>query len=533
MDCGEVLSNLINNVLDVSKIQAQMFQPLQIKAQSRTILHKVFNMNKMICIRKGLTLILEIDPNLPNFLLLDSGRLTQVLINLVSNSIKFTEEGYVKIKAIWNYDATGMVNEFVSELPNFMCIKPKVSFEDAGILAKAELEKVEDGKFVNKGVQTEVFASRSKSHRDTYSMLDNNQEHFLCKYHNEIKGTLTIEVEDSGIGISEENCRKLFNPFIQANSAISRLYGGTGLGLWISKIILNVYKGSLSVRSQINKGSIFTVTLPCAVYMSDEPSLPKNILADKKLNVLLLDNLYSTSNKIALEEQGVKVTVCASPIHATKYLDSYEFQFIFISANFLSETLVSLMNRIKKIEEEKKTPIILLVPENKLERLPLRFKNYSTLVSPLTQRDLGKVINFMAEKTAQKNNGMVLVLDGDRFILDILSKILEKEKILHKTCQRGLELIEIYKSMFNEVSLIVLDANLHDISGFEVAKVVREFEKSSSLSSIPIVCISGSNDENHLKKCQSSGITLRCNKYIVTKPIKREDYISTIKSFLK
>jgi signal transduction histidine kinase/CheY-like chemotaxis protein len=533
MDCGEVLSNLINNVLDVSKIQAQMFQPAYSKAQPRAILHKVFSISKTICIRKGLTLFLEIDPNLPNFVLLDPGRLTQVLINLVSNSIKFTEEGYVKIKAIWNYDATGMVNEFTSEYSNFMCIKPRCALDEGPVTLAPVLNEKIGEKFTDKSIQTDFGESRAANHKESYSLLDTHQEHFICKYHNEIKGTLIIQVQDSGIGISDENCKKLFNPFTQANSAISKLYGGTGLGLWISKTILNVYKGSLSVKSRINEGSIFTIALPCSVFVSEEPCLPKNTLVSQKLDVLLLDNLYTKLNKIALEEQGVKVSVCISPIHATKYLDSCSFHFIFISINFLSDNLVSLMNRIKRIDEEKKSPIILLVPENKLDRIPLKFKNYSTLVSPLTQRDLNKVIHFMTEKTLQKNLGTVLVLDDDKFILDILSKILEKEKILHKTCSKGLEFIEIYKKNYKEVAVLVLDAHLEDVSGFEVAKIIREFEKTSGIASSPIICISGDNDESHLKKCSEAGITVRRNFYLVTKPVKREDYISTIKRYLK
>ena len=98
IDCGEILSNLINNVLDVSKIQAQMFQPSLSKIQIRSSLHKIFNVTKTVCIKKGLTMILEIDKNLPNTLMLDGSRLSQVLLNIVSNAIKFTEDGYVKIK---------------------------------------------------------------------------------------------------------------------------------------------------------------------------------------------------------------------------------------------------------------------------------------------------------------------------------------------------------------------------------------------------------------------------------------------------
>ncbi|OMJ74670.1 hypothetical protein SteCoe_26348 [Stentor coeruleus] len=529
MDCGEVLSNLISNVLDVSKIQAQMFQPTYAKYNPRTILHKVFNVSKTICLRKSLTLILEIDKNLPNCLLLDGPRLTQILINLVSNAIKFTEEGYIKIKATWKYVPTGKCREFRSDYSNYLCIKPRSLYERGEELTidTSQVNVIINGKFIDKSVQTESNTGKKNIKKENFS-LDTNDESYISYYHEELKGVLEIEVEDSGIGISDENCKKLFNPFTQANSAISKLYGGTGLGLWISKTITQVYKGNISVKSSLNHGSIFTIQLPCSVYIFFDNPLPKNSLLSQKLEVLLLDNQYSKANKMALEEQGIKVTVCMSGIVAVKYLETSNFHFIFIGINFLADNTFTLINRIKKIEEEKKIPIILLVPENKTDRIPAKFKSYTSVLSPLTNNELCRLIQMFYNKSPQKSSGIVLVLDDDRFILDILSKILEKEKILHTTCSKGRVLIDIYKKQYREVSLVVLDANLDDISGFEVAKTIRFLEKNMKLPEVPIICISGDNNETHFKKSRESGINFN-----LTKPVKRDEYVTTIKRFLK
>lgn len=534
LDCGEVLSNLINNVLDVSKIQAQMFQPVYSKAQPRTILHKVFNVSKTICVRKGLTLILDIDKNLPNFLLLDGTRLTQVLINLVSNAIKFTEEGYIKIKVTWKYEPTNVCKKQKSDLSNYLCVKPRSQYEvnEEENSKEFMFNPMLNSRQADKCTQTQDRA-RENCKKETYSSLDSNDESFLCYYHEELKGTLLVDVEDSGIGISDDNCKKLFNPFTQANSAISKLYGGTGLGLWISKTIIQVYKGCMSVTSEVNKGSTFRVELPCSVYIFLDNPLPKNSLISQKLEVLLLDNQFTKANKKALEEQGIKVNVCISSYLANKYLDTYSHHFIFISINFLTENSLTLMNRLKRIETEKKTPIIILVPENQIDRIPPKFKSYSALISPLSHQDIGKMVNFLYQKSVQKNAGVVLILDDDRFILDILSKILEKEKILHSTFLRGAELVEVYKKQNKDVALVVVDANLEETTGFEIARLIREFEKGARLNEVPIVCISGDNDEKHMKKCRESGICFSCNSYIVTKPVKREEYINTIKRFLR
>lgn len=98
LDCGEILFNMINNVLDASQISAQLLVPSKICAEPRFILHKIINICKTNALRKDLKLELTIDKRLPKYLIMDSGRFSQILINLLSNAIKFTDIGYIKIK---------------------------------------------------------------------------------------------------------------------------------------------------------------------------------------------------------------------------------------------------------------------------------------------------------------------------------------------------------------------------------------------------------------------------------------------------
>lgn len=74
-----------------------------------------------------------------------------------------------------------------------------------------------------------------------------------------IRGQLIIEVIDSGIGMSEEGVKKLFQPFTQANKTIQAKYGGTGLGLWITNKLVGIMDGQIQVKSELNKGSVFIV----------------------------------------------------------------------------------------------------------------------------------------------------------------------------------------------------------------------------------------------------------------------------------
>ncbi len=76
------------------------------------------------------------------------------------------------------------------------------------------------------------------------------------------EGKLILEVADTGRGISEEEQQKLFQPFVQANKIVYSEFGGTGLGLWISQKLVRAMKGSITCRSQLGQGSVFTVTIP-------------------------------------------------------------------------------------------------------------------------------------------------------------------------------------------------------------------------------------------------------------------------------
>ena len=92
------------------------------------------------------------------------------------------------------------------------------------------------------------------------------------------KGTLTIEVEDSGIGIDSSQISNLFKPFCSASEEHHKIYGGTGLGLWISKVIVELMDGKITCRSKAGKGTQFSFTFPVDYYAPENSeALPKKL----------------------------------------------------------------------------------------------------------------------------------------------------------------------------------------------------------------------------------------------------------------
>ncbi len=181
---GNNLLSLINDILDLSKIEAGKFQIEKTPCNPHALFSELGDVFMMKIREKDIDFILDIDPVIPQSLQLDATRLRQVLFNLIGNAVKFTEQGSVRVKAYT--DNTDMI----------------------------------------------------------HSKLD-----------------LLIDVEDSGRGISEDQQQLIFQAFEQSSGQDTQKYGGTGLGLSISKRLVEMMGGEITLKSQLDKGSTFTIKL--------------------------------------------------------------------------------------------------------------------------------------------------------------------------------------------------------------------------------------------------------------------------------
>jgi two-component system, sensor histidine kinase len=183
---GQSLLGLINDILDFSKIEAGRLDIESVDFDLRAIVNDVVDAARFAGAEKGLAFELYLDENLPQRVTGDPLRLRQVLTNLVSNAIKFTDRGHVAVSATLKSAPT-------------------------------------EGRIV-----------------------------------------VGFDVEDTGIGMNEETLAKLFKPFTQADMSTTRQYGGTGLGLVISRQLADLMGGSISISSVVGAGSRAQFLLPLA-----------------------------------------------------------------------------------------------------------------------------------------------------------------------------------------------------------------------------------------------------------------------------
>ena len=276
--CGEVLKNFIHNILDSGKLENGN---LEVSAERKDVMNFMQNV-WAICGRiiqnKRLQGCLEIAKNVPRFLKLDEQRMIQIILNLTSNAVKFTEKGQVRIHVSWQTISTtshthteslahGM-SQVLNNIQNSMEENRGLEEETAMFGDMQEFPHSHEPLPSNRGshhLLTEYqkkFIGSSQFYQLNLTKSQWNPEEILSSTLPEgSQGILRIRVIDSGCGLSAQEQSKLFQKFSQVSSIQGQRKIGTGLGLWICKELANRLDGDIKTRSMVGVGSVFEVTI--------------------------------------------------------------------------------------------------------------------------------------------------------------------------------------------------------------------------------------------------------------------------------
>ncbi|KAG6538768.1 probable histidine kinase 4 [Zingiber officinale] len=248
--CGRALISLINEVLDCAKIEAGKLEIESVPFDLRSILDDVISLFSATSREKGIELAVYVSDRVPSILMGDPGRFRQIITNLVGNSVKFTERGHIfvqvhladHVKMVMDAKAEHGLNGHASKVN---CTSANGAFNTLSGLEVAD--------YSNTWESFRLLLSDGESL--PYTLGNGSVSETLAD-----KVALMVSVEDTGIGIPVNAQERVFTPFMQADSSTSRNYGGTGIGLSISKCLIELMGGKISFCSRPDIGSTFIFT---------------------------------------------------------------------------------------------------------------------------------------------------------------------------------------------------------------------------------------------------------------------------------
>jgi len=348
---------------------------------------------------------------------------------------------------------------------------------------------------------------------------------------------IRFNVVDSGIGIAEENQKRLFKSYAQADTTIASKYGGTGLGLAICKHLVDNMQGKIGVLSKEGEGSHFWFEIPLPK-VSEQAHLASAIndqvancskvmvIADNEINMeILARNLqfWSIPFVAMVEPDQVLVNLLEDSNKEA------EFKSLIIDVQNLDNKYVELLNQIRDIPELSKLTIIVLSTQTKREvtkqtgdlgnvRFLLKPIRQSQLVEALViasaeqYKSVSKKRSSKASKQTNREQEVlkVLVAEDNRINQQVAMKMIKKAGHQPKLAENGRIAIDMVK--LEAFDLIFMDLQMPEIDGIKATKMIRQL--SHPTSEIPIIAMTADATAEDKEKCLSAGM----NDFI-TKPV--------------
>jgi signal transduction histidine kinase/DNA-binding response OmpR family regulator len=449
---GDNLLKIINNILDLSKIESQkievdatIFSPIE-------ELENVINLFIPKAVKKSINLALYLEPDFHNYLIGDSLKLKEVLLNLLSNSIKFTPEG-----------------------GNIAVRVKKLDCDD-----------------------------------------DNMQRVYF-------------EVTDDGIGMSKDDMNEIFDAFCQADSTITRKYGGTGLGLTISSNYVSLMGGKLELFSTKDEGSSFYFTLDfkkthkltTTEYKHSFNDINPIIItdaADKEFAKFFADYIsFFTAKSIYKDIDEILDNKTA--------LDDYNL--IVISEKVYRDNI----SHIKDIKQH----LIIIKPTKNYTESSEDLKKHS-LIEPISFFKLYDILLKISPKKelSLKHNQLdkelkstynILIAEDNEVNMKLLQQIFNRyTNIKPSYAINGQEALDL--ALKNRYDLILMDVAMPILDGLSATKEIIEYENINELGHTPIVAVTA----NALKGDKERFLNIGMDEYI-SKPIKEKNMVDILNKF--
>jgi len=462
---GGNLLNLINDVLDISKVEAG---ELKVNKRPFNLLEQAEKITNMFYIRahkKGVELMLSVKGDLPELVIGDHQRLGQVLVNLIDNSVKFTDTGH--------------------------------------IIFEIKLEDINDGNCV-----------------------------------------IGFYVEDTGLGIPEDKLELIFDRFSQLEEHHGKQRTGTGLGLNISKRLIELMGGTIVVKSEVGKGSRFGFRLNMKM---QKITLDKRLEIDLNKATVLVADRNRLSGSIA-EENINRINGQVELVYTSDELkdalckgdddDELFYDVVIMDVDLMRENIKKHGGVCEKARKNYGSVVVMQNPlateEEKDELKNLNFKLVNKPLMPTELYDIVVEIIHGIKKREMtkgevkealsiniKGKRILLVDDSDNNII-IVNKYLEPFEVILDVAHNGEDGFMMYKKG-NGYDLVLMDIQMPVMDGYTSVRLIRKYEKDNGLAHVPVVAMTAHAMKEDIDKSVDAG----CNTHLA-KPVSKTALLEKI-----
>ena len=459
------LLSLINDILDFSKIDAGKVEFENQNFSLMELLSDIVEAQSMMITDNDVSLLMDTSTIEQDSLQGDPTRLRQVLTNLLSNSIKFTEKGQIILSA-----------------------------------------------------QSRIVDGRVQ---------------------------VSLRVEDQGIGIAPDKLELLFQPFTQADASTTRKYGGTGLGLTISKKLCELMGGDISVQSTLGSGSTFTAvaTFNVGENKSSEPDLSTLfhyilVLGNVRQSELLISQLKHWNGQIVSAKDIAELEVKYARIKG--FGKKTYPNLIFFVEDVIND---NLKNSCRLAIAQGDYVIYVHKQQTKVLDSTIHDVVNGTFSAPITPKKLSNVIKALTHNTTEyvqnqsfvnpqnmanvSNRTCVLLVEDNLINQQVAQYMLQELQIDVITANNGQEAIQ---QLINnsEFSCVLMDCQMPVMDGYTATKKIRQGQAGQHNKDIPIIALTANAMSGDQKLCFDAGMS----DYI-TKPVSLEMMRKTLKEVLK
>ncbi|HEY5955443.1 MAG TPA: response regulator [Polyangiaceae bacterium] len=458
---SRALRSIVDDILDYSRVEADRIDLESVPFMLDEVLEQIVGSCAVDASRKGLELVFDVDVDVPNRLVGDPLRLTQVLSNLVNNAVKFSSKGFVLLR--------------------------------------------------------------------------------ITRGPSEAVGNLLFCVEDTGIGMGPDQVARIFQPFTQADSSITRRYGGAGLGLTICQRLVELMGGELLVHSAPGVGSRFEFTV---AFGTEEPSAIQAL--DPAWVILAIENSTQRAALVRLfEGLGHEVHAASNGSDALRVLAELNArndalrQFVIADRTLPDMDGKEFSVQSRRLREDANTQVILLLPHDDEAVLSGTWASVAgefPLTKPVLRSSVVRLLNGaksyippssppVSERKPSQTclaGHRILVVQDSEMTRELTCELLKLSGAEVATAADGKRAIELATT--EHFDLVLMDLNLPEVDGCTASTAIRERRSASDL---PIVALSASSAEEDRARCLDAGM----NDFLRS-PIAATELIDTVGKWL-